>query len=201
MLISFIRHTESKLNTSNIYSDQDLGLSEKGKLQAKTIANFISTKDYQQIITSSQKRALETAKIIASAKELKIDERLVEIRKPSALLNLHAHSQDFQAIKNALLEHGHKQNWKHSDEESYYHFYDRIISFLADLSGESALIITHSAVIRMIIVITQNPKTKPQAIIRQFLDSRHTIDINHGDLVNIEKIGNELQFIAIGKII
>lgn len=187
MVFTFLRHAESIHNTSNIEPEQDKGLSENGKAQATKLKAMLGSTFFQAAISSPLQRAIETAATVyPPPKKLEIDERLSEIRKPSALINLNEDDELFKTIKQDLLTHGHKKGWKHSDEESYYDFHKRIADFLETVAIKPTLIVTHSGVIRMVIAIIKNPKADPETVIRSFLDSRHSIKIEYGTIVKIE---------------
>jgi len=65
MEIVFIRHAEKERG------DEDLSLSEKGREQAKNLADRLKKEHFDEIYCSSLKRAIETADFIS--KEIKIE--------------------------------------------------------------------------------------------------------------------------------
>lgn len=78
-----IRHGESVANKKGIYQGQsyDIGLTPKGKRQAKLVAKRLRKFNIQVIYTSPLRRAKETAKIIAKEfkSEMIVDKNLIEI--------------------------------------------------------------------------------------------------------------------------
>ncbi len=198
MVFTFLRHAESTYKTSNIEPDQDTGLSENGKEQARKLKAMLGSTFFQAAISSPLQRAIETATAVyPPPKKIEIDARLQEIRKPSALINLSEEDQLFKTIKQDLLTHGHKKDWKHSDEESYYKFHQRIADFLNTVPVKPTLVVTHSGVIRMVIAIIKNLKADPETVIRSFLDSRHTTHIEYGTAVKIEMAAKKLKVLEI----
>lgn len=198
MVFTFLRHTESVHKTSNIEPEQDKGLNENGRAQAQKLKAMLGSTFFQAAISSPLQRAIETATIVyPPPKKIETDERLSEIRKPSALINLSEEDELFKTIKQDLLTHGHKKDWKHSDEESYYEFHQRITSFLDTVAVKPTLVVTHSGVIRMIIAIIKNLKADPETVIRSFLDSRHTTQIEYGTAVKIEMAAKKQKVLEI----
>jgi broad specificity phosphatase PhoE len=82
MKIFLIRHGESIANAKGIHQGQryDVGLSEKGKEQAKKLAERLGNEKIEAIYASDLKRAHETAEEINKPHKLKIilDKRLRE---------------------------------------------------------------------------------------------------------------------------
>ena len=82
MKIFLIRHGESEANAKNIHQGQrvDAGLSEKGREQARKIAERLKNEKIESIYSSDLKRARETAEEIAKQHGLKVifDKRLRE---------------------------------------------------------------------------------------------------------------------------
>ena len=79
MKIFFMRHGETDYNKKMIMQGAlDTDLNDIGKSQAKIASEEVSKLNVDIIICSPQKRALETAKIIAKKinKEVIVDERL-----------------------------------------------------------------------------------------------------------------------------
>jgi len=80
-IIYFMRHAKSSWKKPVI--DYDRGLKQRGKRDAKLIANYLSThlEKPQIIISSGAKRAVKTAEIVAKSwniKDIIIDDRLYD---------------------------------------------------------------------------------------------------------------------------
>jgi len=67
MRVLFARHGESTANTLHVFSNRqaDHPLTEKGRVQATTLANQLSNKDLSDFYSSPIPRAIETARIIS----------------------------------------------------------------------------------------------------------------------------------------
>jgi len=82
MKIILIRHAESEANSKGIHQGQivDTGLSEKGKEQARRLAESLKNEKIEAVYSSDLKRAMETAEAVAKSHNLKVipDKRLRE---------------------------------------------------------------------------------------------------------------------------
>ncbi|MBN2259430.1 MAG: histidine phosphatase family protein [Clostridiales bacterium] len=81
MELYLIRHGETDYNkTRRLQGHLDIELNDNGRNQAIAVSDEISTMNIDLIISSPQKRALETAQIIArkTNSEIRIDENLME---------------------------------------------------------------------------------------------------------------------------
>lgn len=80
-IIYVFRHGQSQDNSEFIFSGwRDNELTEKGREQAKTLAEKLKDRKIDMLISSPQKRAIETMQIVFSQSELQIhtDERIKE---------------------------------------------------------------------------------------------------------------------------
>lgn len=194
MFITFVRHGESVNNSQHRHHDTDCGLTELGKLQATQLKSLLALASHDALFTSPLLRAQQTAQIVHhTPKAIVLDSRLQEVRKPSRLNQLKEHDEEYLAIKQALLMHGHKKDWHHSDEESFYDFHARIKNFLMSVTHTNALVITHSGVMRMVLAIVNNPDHSEESVIKSYLDSRRTVAIENGTAIKLERTGNLIQ--------
>ncbi len=65
--VYFVRHGQSVDNTSPVFQSINSPLSEKGRSQAKGIAERLSTVQFETLIASPAQRAKETTQYIAEA--------------------------------------------------------------------------------------------------------------------------------------
>jgi len=79
-MIYIIRHGRTKLNKENVLQGRtDCPMNEEGIAQAKKAAVLLKEIDFRYVYSSPLIRAIQTAEIVAPGKEIKIDERLIEI--------------------------------------------------------------------------------------------------------------------------
>lgn len=198
MFITFVRHGESVNNSLHRHHDADSDLTELGRLQAQQMKLLFASTSHDAVFTSPLQRAYQTAKIIhANPVAIISDHRLQEIRKPSILNELIETDAEFLAIKQALLSHGHKPDWRYSDEESFYDFHHRVKDFLLSVTHTNALAITHSGVMRMVIAIANHSGSDDQTIIRAYLDSRHKIAIENGTIIKLKRSDATIKLVEL----
>jgi len=85
--VYFVRHGESEGNATEVYQAVDSPLTEKGRKQARMVADRCSRLPIQAIISSTQLRAKNTANIIAetTGHPVEFSDLFRERRKPKAL--------------------------------------------------------------------------------------------------------------------
>ncbi len=130
MEIIFIRHAE-KIN-----EEGDLGLSEKGIIQAKNLAKRLRKERFDELYSSNLNRAKETAKIVG--RKIKLEPQIEE--------SLNEFESNLLKIK--------KEDW---DDESESH-YNSLKSFLSSFNkrrdeNKRILIIAHGLTNRLILAI------------------------------------------------
>lgn len=155
-----IRHGESAWNVKHLYTgQQDVPLSELGELQAGRVAEKWGAMEFEALYASPLKRAYATARPLALAKKmpLRVDERLAEIHhgawegSPAAVIR-EQYAEEYLAWRTE------PHRMKMPDGESLDDVAQRVGTFLSDLYAEHAdgniLIVTHDAVLRVIILQT-----------------------------------------------
>lgn len=78
----FVRHGETEWNRENrLQGRLDSPLTEKGKLQAKLLAERLASETFTAVISSTSGRAVQTAKLLIGDRDIPYftDERLMEI--------------------------------------------------------------------------------------------------------------------------
>lgn len=143
MKIYLIRHGECPSNALKVYNYLDESLNETGREQANVLKEKINSIDYDIIISSPIKRALETAKIINTKnKEIIINSKLRE-RELGNLTGLPLDSID----RSMYWNYYNKTNF--AGEEMIPDLCKRVNSFIDSLKSmpyKSVLIVAHSGV-------------------------------------------------------
>lgn len=151
-MIYFVRHGESQANVDKVFSGPNTKLTQKGRLQAKTIGKQIKTDGiiFDQIICSSYDRAVKTAKIISheidfNENNIQYDNRLIELGTGDLTNKLEASVtlEQILATKNI---------------EPLENFHKRVMIALKTikLMPGNTLIVSHTGVGCMLQVIIQN---------------------------------------------
>lgn len=143
MKIYIVRHGEVNHNLLKVYSNIDEELNNNGVKQAQELKRKISNLDYDIIISSPLKRAIQTANIInINNKKILIDDRLWE-RNPGSL------SGKLIKYTNRAEYWNYFSKVQYGTSESIQSFFKRIYLFLDDLKTkeyDKVLIVSHSGV-------------------------------------------------------
>ncbi len=153
--IYLVRHGESGGNASGVYQNADTSLTEKGRAQAEFIASRCEKFVIDFIVSSSMKRAVETAQIINKKldKPLGISDLFVERRRPKTQIGLHKDSPEALEIDRMLIENFTKPDTRISDEENFEDLRkraDKTLEYLKNRQEENILVVTHGFFLRMI---------------------------------------------------
>lgn len=195
-MIYLVRHGQTAWNLEKkTQGHTDIPLNEKGRNQAKILAQVISNLKIDKIISSDLLRARETAEIINEkiGKNITYDERIREINygilegAPRDTL-----TQEMWDIYNTCPEE--------LKAETKTHVFERIKTFFDELqdSKDNTLIITHGGALRMIMYYAKNRNEFDNNIyIKYFKD----IKINNADIFewkdeikSIQKRGIDILF-------
>ncbi len=156
MKIYFVRHGESEFNAQKLYQHENVPLSQKGKRQAKILAERFLNIPVNLIISSDYLRARQTAEIINKKlnKKLVETELFGEIRRPTEFIGQNTKSQKTLKITKKLISKANDPSWYYSDEENQFDLKKRSQKALAFLSGkkkEKVLVVSHGGFIKFFI--------------------------------------------------
>jgi broad specificity phosphatase PhoE len=151
MNLYLARHTETNYNVaglSNSKSEIDVHLTEKGRNQAKNLAELLRDIPLDVVFTSQLARTFETAKYIIEGRNTPLikDDRLND-------LNMGFEGKAVDEYHAAL--HGVTDKWaaKFNDGESMNDLLERVddyLEYLKTLTYPSVLIISHYTVLQLI---------------------------------------------------
>jgi alpha-ribazole phosphatase len=160
MKLYLVRHGESAWNQMQLYTgQQDVPLSEPGQAQVARLAERLAETTFAAIYASPLKRAYETAQPAANLQQMSItrDMRLAEIHhgewegNPAAVIREQYADEYF-----AWRTQPHRVQMPGG--ESLYDVANRVSSFLQDIlakhSDDSILIVSHDAVLRVMVMQT-----------------------------------------------
>ena len=164
MRLFIVRHGETAWNLEGKFQGQiDTDLNETGIRQAKLLANRLTSRSFDSIITSPLKRALNTAQIVkesATSKEMIIDRSIIEINHG---LWEGCLADEVRANWGELLEKWHETpetvTMPGTGGESLDDVMNRSVDFVKKLSVNydgDVLIVTHDAVIKTLLCYWTN---------------------------------------------
>ena len=186
--IYFVRHGECECNTKPIRQVTDSPLTEKGREQAKQVAERLSRLDFDALVSSTYPRAKQTAEIIAQVKDREIIETdlLIErvlpnelVGQPTALESTkESHKKDMEAFVNGE---------KYKEGESFEEITSRAreaLDFIDKIEGDTVVAVTHANFLRIIASVvllreSNNPKTA--------FNMLHFLSISNTGITYIEK--------------
>jgi broad specificity phosphatase PhoE len=158
MQLYLVRHGESEGNARDLHQYAHVGLSDRGKQEARGLAERLADVSIETIISSTLVRALQTASIIGDVLDKPVVESslFVEIKRPSEIEGRPQTEPGVVSIKSAILDNWHDPEWRHSDEETFFDLRTRAIhalDFIADQRAESLLIVTHGQFVRLLVSV------------------------------------------------
>jgi phosphoserine phosphatase len=155
MLVYLIRHGESLLNAQRIHQHAEVDLSELGIKQAEFLADRFKQLDIDLILSSSYKRADQTAQAIAKVKDLPIgySDLFIERLRPSSFIGKPIDDPKISKIKETIDFHP-DPNHHFEDEENFFDLLKRCGKILHELekhNQENVILVTHGVVIKALI--------------------------------------------------
>ena len=157
MKITLVRHAEVEEKYQGCYNGHiDIGLSHKGHLQAKELAEKLKNEKYDAIFCSDLKRARQTLSYFTHAKDTIYTPKLRE-----KSWGKHEGLTFDEIISQGEIKYENFLQWIEAlDGEDYTIYVNRIEEFLTTFlkaqKKENILIVTHSGVIKTIISIIEN---------------------------------------------
>ncbi len=153
--IYFIRHGESEGNVGLARQGAHGSLTERGREQAKFLANRCAKLSIDIVISSTMSRAKETAEIIAHTiqKPLETSTLFLERRWPSEIVGQLRADPKVVTI-DAILKDKFEDDVRYSDEENFSDLKKRAmetLDFLKNRPEENILVLTHGFYLKIVI--------------------------------------------------
>jgi len=155
-IVYFVRHGESVDNASPVFQSPDSPLSDKGREQAKHIAERASRISFEVLIASPFQRAKETAEAIAktTGKEVEYSDLFTERLKPTSVNGKPHSDQEASALWKEWNKSLYTPGMKVLDGENFEDIVlraDRALAFLKDRPEKAIVVVTHGYFLRTII--------------------------------------------------
>ena len=171
--VYFVRHGQSVANASPVFQPIDSPLSEKGIVQAKSIAERLSNIPFEILIASTVRRAKETAKYIADRTHKKVvfSDLFVERIKPSEIDGKPWTDEAANKLWRAWEESLYAPGKRVSDGENYDDTIarvDKALSYLADCPEATLTVVTHGYFLRAIVARVMLGDELTGAIMKRF---------------------------------
>lgn len=175
MKLYLARHGESQGNQQKIHQGEDTPLSDIGLSQAKILAHRFKKIEIDIILSSSFKRAHQTAEEIAKAAKTQIETSPLfrEYEWPPEMLGLDFNDPKAKTIRKKVFANIDDKNWRYSTEETFFELQKRANQarkFLENRSEENILLVSHAFFIAVFIseTIFKGAVQKPSKFINYF---------------------------------
>jgi probable phosphoglycerate mutase len=155
-VIYLVRHGESETNAGTVYLGPDSSLTERGKIQAETIAERAANLDVDVIISSTMLRAQQTADAIArrTGKPVEYSDLLRERSHPSSHTGKPKTDPEPLRYEREFFEKLHDPSWRFEDAENFPDLSARAnnaLRYLAERPEEHILVTTHGLFMRILL--------------------------------------------------
>ncbi len=166
MDVYFVRHGETAYNRCHIHQSPTISLSERGREQARTVAEELRAMNPTLLLTSDYQRTQETARIIGSVLGLvPVSNALFhEVQRPSALYGIsHYHPKTIRYVLGSVLKRNNPA-WRMGDAENFSDIKKRIDAALNVLEAfgtehQSIVVVSHTIFINLLTAYMCNSRT------------------------------------------
>lgn len=154
--VYFVRHGQSEGNVAEVYQSTDSPLTEKGKMQARVVAERCSRLPIEAIISSNQLRAMETANIISAVTghEVEFTDLFRERRKPNALNGKSFSDAEAKALNDSWWKSLIDEGPRAGDGENFSDISERAgkaLRYLIARPEKHLLVVTHGFYMRYLV--------------------------------------------------
>ncbi len=157
MDVYFVRHGVTDYNVRHIHQPPTVSLSEKGREQSATVAEYLRSMNPDLLVTSDHLRAVETAGIIGNTLDLVPVENWLfhEVGRPSDLYNRsHFHPKSIWYVISSIL-HRADSTWHSRDAENFADVEERVrgaLKFLEACTSDhkSVVVVSHAIFINLL---------------------------------------------------
>jgi broad specificity phosphatase PhoE len=155
-IVYFVRHGQSLANVSAVYQPPQSPLSEEGWRQARCVAKRISRLPCSALISSTFRRAKETAEAIAEQTGLlpEYSELFVERIKPSSINGASVENETALATWRRWEESLYTPSMRVEDGENFDDIMqraDKALGFLGERKEATLAVVTHGFFLRTLV--------------------------------------------------
>lgn len=165
MHVYLVRHGETELNRRHIHQFPSTPISEKGREEAQTTAEYLRQMNPDFIVSSGYTRALETARIIGMHVGIvpEQSELFYEIIRPASLYGRsHFNLETFKYTILSVLKRNDSR-WRYKDAENLTDLLIRVQSAIEyirslDKKYDSVVVVTHSVFLNLLLAHMCQPE-------------------------------------------
>lgn len=146
--VYFIRHGETEGNIGKVFQASNTPLTERGLEQAAVVAERCAKLPVEAMITSSMKRAQQTAEIISKkiGRTFEASQLFSEAKRPTALMGRSTTEPEAQDMERAWMRGYLGEGPKVEDGEHFTELIQRAgkaLDYLENHKAEHILVVTH----------------------------------------------------------
>ncbi|MBI2410150.1 histidine phosphatase family protein [Candidatus Kaiserbacteria bacterium] len=161
--VYFVRHGESESNAGGRHHGSTALLTEKGKEQARIVAERIAKIGVEALVSSSFPRAMATAEPIHELTGLPVEESdmFVERRRPSFVIGRSIEDHEVKRAMGEIFEGYVSKGHRHSDEENFDDLRTRAagaLTFLEHHPSSRICVVTHGTFLRVLFCAAMHGK-------------------------------------------
>ncbi len=157
--IYLVRHGETNANIKKAWQNAYDELSDKGHIQAETLAARLQDAPIDYIVSSSMKRAIQTVEAVCKKNGLpyELSDLFVEVSVPTSTIgSVYKEAAgnpgyDYVTARDAQATN---PDYRYQDEETLNELSARIqsgLEYLAQLPAENILVVTHGTILRTLV--------------------------------------------------
>ena len=198
MDVYFVRHGETYCNRKHVHQAPSSTLTDLGREQSVTAAEYLRKVNPDYILTSDYTRAMQTAGILGSILGLtpETSDFFREIRRPALLYGKsHYHPLSFWYVLQVVSHRGNF-HWRYHDAENFMDIRRRIkdaLMLLRPLQREhnSVIVVSHAIYLNLLIAyMCENRVLELRDLIPSFL---HMTQFGNGDVIHVKYIGDSAE--------
>lgn len=186
MKLYITRHGESLGNQQKSYQNADTPLSDIGPSQAKMLAHRFKNIQIDTILASPFKRAVQTAKQVATVSNKKIETNSLfrEYEWPPELFGLNFDDPQAKEVRQKIANNIDKPNWRYSTEETFYEMQSRADRarqflekrFIENQQEPNILLVSHAFFLTVMIgeIIFKEVVQQPSKFINYFRSIKYS---------------------------
>lgn len=156
--IFFVRHGSTPGIEDRRFQEFDTPLSDTGRQQARKASEYFKNQRVDLILSSTMKRASETAEIIKETANLTAPIEYIDLYhealRPTAIRDKNRDLPEVIEILKKLQENFGNNEWRHSDEENFFDLKNRALKaleYVSTRSEEVILVSTHATFLKVML--------------------------------------------------
>lgn len=150
-----MRHGETNYNVDGLVQSSDSVLTDRGREQAKQLAERVRHLSFQHVVVSDYVRTRETAEELLLHTDASVEYSALvrEIRRPSEFWHQSNSSEAYVSFMQQATDKYADSEWHYSNEENFFDARSRVaeaLDYFETLDGD-VVVVTHSHFVRLLV--------------------------------------------------